>query len=126
MNKNTSEYIINDKGKKVSIEKISRGFASVRNKAELSWDGAPSSFHEIRSLSVRLYKEKMGHKFTPKLFGHKSAKMTEKYQDDRKLIFIISIFNEMAILALVFLLYIFYLILALLLILYISTIFGFL
>lgn len=55
----------------------------MRNKSELSWDGAPPSFHEIRSLSARLYTEKMGYEFTRKLLGHKSAKMTEKYQDYR-------------------------------------------
>ncbi|MFS1564419.1 MAG: tyrosine-type recombinase/integrase [Candidatus Arsenophonus phytopathogenicus] len=83
INKNNSEYIINDSDKKVSIEKISKGFAKVRNQTKLLWDGVPPTFHEIRSLSARLYTEKMGGEFVRKLLGHKSAEMTAKYQDDR-------------------------------------------
>ncbi|WP_334467968.1 site-specific integrase [Arsenophonus sp. PmNCSU2021_1] len=83
INENDSEYIINDAGKKVSIEKISKGFAKLRDKTNLTWEGTPPSFHEIRSLSARLYTEKNGSDFAQKLLGHKSAKMTAKYQDDR-------------------------------------------
>ncbi|HGJ5876985.1 MAG TPA: tyrosine-type recombinase/integrase [Arsenophonus sp.] len=34
------------------------------------------SFHEIRSLSARLYTDKMSSDFAQKLLGHKSANMT--------------------------------------------------
>ncbi|WP_281181075.1 tyrosine-type recombinase/integrase [Candidatus Arsenophonus triatominarum] len=83
MNKNNSEYIINDSGKKVSIEKISKGFTKLRDKTNLTWEGTPPSFHEIRSLSARLYTERNGSEFAQKLLGHKPAEMTAKYQDDR-------------------------------------------
>ena len=43
----------------------------------------PPSFHEIRSLSERLYNEQHGDKFAQSLLGHKSAKMTSKYDDLR-------------------------------------------
>ncbi|MFS1564230.1 MAG: tyrosine-type recombinase/integrase [Candidatus Arsenophonus phytopathogenicus] len=81
--KNNSEYVVNNAGKKVSVEKISRGFKKLRNKTDLTWEGTSPSFHEIRSLSARLYTEKHGSEFTRKLLGHKSAEMTAKYQDDR-------------------------------------------
>ncbi|HGJ5869470.1 site-specific integrase [Arsenophonus nasoniae] len=84
INEHDSEYIINDTGKKVSIEKISKGFAKLRDKTNLTWEGTPPSFHEIRSLSARLYTEKNGSEFARKLLGHKSAEMTAKYQDDRQ------------------------------------------
>ncbi|HGJ5882384.1 tyrosine-type recombinase/integrase [Arsenophonus sp.] len=58
-------------------------FAKTRDKTNLSWDGNPPSFHEIRSLSARLYTEKMSAELAQKLLGHKSAGMTEKYQDER-------------------------------------------
>ncbi|HGJ5899562.1 tyrosine-type recombinase/integrase, partial [Arsenophonus apicola] len=83
VNESNSEYIINDKSKKFSLEKISKNFAKLRDKTQLSWEGLPPSFHEIRSLSARLYTEKMGSQFAQKLLGHKSAEMTAKYQDDR-------------------------------------------
>lgn len=42
----------------------------------------PTSFHEQRSLSERLY-EKQGID-TQQLLGHKSAAMTELYHDERE------------------------------------------
>ncbi|MFS1539830.1 MAG: tyrosine-type recombinase/integrase, partial [Candidatus Phlomobacter fragariae] len=81
--KTNSEYIITDEGKKISTNKISKGFAKFRYKSKLTWEGNPPSFHEIRSLSARLYTEKMGGDFAQKLLGHKSAEMTAKYQDNR-------------------------------------------
>ncbi|HGJ5862907.1 MAG TPA: tyrosine-type recombinase/integrase, partial [Arsenophonus nasoniae] len=83
-NKNNSEYVINDDGKKISAERISKRFSKARDLTNLKWEGSPPSFHEIRSLSARLYTEKNGSEFTRKLLGHKSAEMTAKYQDDRQ------------------------------------------
>ncbi|WGM00673.1 site-specific integrase [Arsenophonus nasoniae] len=82
--KNNSEYVINDDGKKISAERISKRFSKARDLTNLKWEGSPPSFHEIRSLSARLYTEKNGSEFTRKLLGHKSAEMTAKYQDDRQ------------------------------------------
>ncbi|HGJ5878721.1 MAG TPA: tyrosine-type recombinase/integrase, partial [Arsenophonus nasoniae] len=81
--KNDSEFLISHKGKCVSFAKISKTFTRFRNKTNLTWEGTPPSFHEIRSLSARLYKESLGGDFTQKLLGHKSPEMTAKYQDER-------------------------------------------
>ncbi len=45
-------------------------------------DNKPT-FHEIRSLSARLYEEEKGAEFAKKLLGHKSMAMTDKYLDNR-------------------------------------------
>lgn len=42
------------------------------------------TFHEIRSLSARLWEEEKSAEFASKLLGHKSMKMTSKYLDDRE------------------------------------------
>ncbi|MDR5611417.1 MULTISPECIES: tyrosine-type recombinase/integrase [unclassified Arsenophonus] len=81
--KNNSEFVININGNKITVEKISKEFRRFRDISQLKWKGEPPSFHEIRSLSARLYTEKMGSDFARKLLGHKSAAMTAKYQDDR-------------------------------------------
>ena len=41
------------------------------------------TFHEIRSLSARLYGDEFGAEFAQALLGHKSAQMTELYRDAR-------------------------------------------
>ena len=43
----------------------------------------PPSFHEIRSLSERLYKAEFGAAFAQAMLGHKNASMTAKYDDMR-------------------------------------------
>lgn len=43
----------------------------------------PPSFHEIRSLSERLYKAEFGAAFAQAMLGHKHASMTAKYDDMR-------------------------------------------
>lgn len=58
-----SEYIITNGDKKLSTDKISKTFAKFRDKSELKWEVNPPSFHEIRSLSARLYTETMGTDF---------------------------------------------------------------
>ncbi|WP_342221640.1 tyrosine-type recombinase/integrase [Candidatus Fukatsuia endosymbiont of Tuberolachnus salignus] len=62
---------------------LSTGFADSREKSGLKWQGTPPSFHEIRSLSARLYSEARGKDFAQKLLGHKSSVMTDKYRDSR-------------------------------------------
>ena len=46
-------------------------------------DRTPFTFHEIRSLSERLYKEEFGAEFAQSILGHKNARTTERYDDLR-------------------------------------------
>ncbi|WP_074167989.1 tyrosine-type recombinase/integrase [Candidatus Arsenophonus triatominarum] len=78
-----ADFVIIKNKKQIKTVKISTEFTKLRDKTKLVWKGSPPSFHEIRSLSARLYTEKIGSEFTRKLLGHKSAEMTAKYQDDR-------------------------------------------
>jgi len=64
-------------------DKISRAFLKSRSATKLKWDGTPPSFHEIRSLSARLYKEENNAEFSQRLLGHKNSAMTDKYTDTR-------------------------------------------
>ncbi|EOV3347467.1 tyrosine-type recombinase/integrase, partial [Edwardsiella piscicida] len=44
----------------------------------------PPSFHEIRSLSSRMYQTQYGTEFCQRLLGHKNRHMTEKDLDLRE------------------------------------------
>ncbi|MCG7389681.1 tyrosine-type recombinase/integrase [Pantoea sp. ACRSB] len=44
----------------------------------------PPTFHEIRSLSGRLYEARHGEAFAQRLLGHKNLSMTKKYLDPRR------------------------------------------
>jgi integrase len=59
---------------------ISKGFKDARNLSGLTWDNPPS-FHEIRSLSGRLYNDQGID--AQSLLGHKDAKTTALYVDPR-------------------------------------------
>lgn len=59
-------------------------FADTRKISGLKFSDTPPTFHEIRSLSGRLYEEVYGKEFVQKLFGHKSEKMTKMYLDKRQ------------------------------------------
>jgi integrase len=69
-------------GDRITAAGISRGFAEMRDQAGVGGDNPPS-FHEIRSLSIRLQSEKNGDKFAQALAGHKNADMTALYRDVR-------------------------------------------
>ncbi|MBQ0956439.1 phage integrase Arm DNA-binding domain-containing protein [Serratia symbiotica] len=61
---------------------ISTSFKKIRELSGLSWDkGSPPTFHEIRSLSERIYREQKIN--TKDLLGHKSQRQTDRYNDDR-------------------------------------------
>lgn len=62
---------------------VRKHFQSLRKSVGIKWDGTPPSFHEIRSLSARLYSEERGVDFAKQLLGHKSVTMTEVYRDSR-------------------------------------------
>lgn len=61
------------------------GVAALRNRfsTSLPEDESKPTFHEIRSLSARLYEEEKSAEFAKKILGHKSMQMTDKYLDDR-------------------------------------------
>lgn len=59
--------------------------AALRNRfsASLPEGENKPTFHEIRSLSARLYEDEKSAEFAKKILGHKSMQMTDKYLDDR-------------------------------------------
>lgn len=67
----------------LSEKMLTKYFAKAREETGLKWENDPPTFHEIRSLSARLYTEKYGESFAQKLLGHKSAEMTARYTDPR-------------------------------------------
>ena len=72
-------------GSGVSLQSLTKGFAKARDLAgiEVKEGKAPASLHEIRSLSIRLYKEKYGEDFAQAIAGHKNAQTSALYQDTR-------------------------------------------
>lgn len=72
-------------GDQVWIDTVSRRFADARDLAGVKGEEGktPPSFHEIRSLAIRLYSKKYGKEFAQAIAGHKDASMTELYQDVR-------------------------------------------
>ena len=68
------------KGDPLAGKSISQGFQRARESTALQWDHPPT-FHEIRSLSGRLYKEQGID--AQALLGHKDSKTTSKYLDGR-------------------------------------------
>ncbi|WP_145566655.1 phage integrase Arm DNA-binding domain-containing protein [Yersinia aleksiciae] len=80
---NTEFVLSTNRGGFVAERTMTEGFMNARLLSGLKWDGSPPSFHEIRSLSARLYTDAKGGEFAQHLLGHKSAQMTAKYQDSR-------------------------------------------
>jgi integrase len=68
-------------------DSLTKGFVKARINAGIELSDNPPTFHEIRSLSGRLYEKVFGKEFAQKLLGHKSEKMTEKYLDVREKVF---------------------------------------
>lgn len=68
-------------GDPVWRDTLSKGFARARDITGLEWTGAPPSFHEMRSLSIRLYAEQGIN--VQALAGHKDAATTALYRDVR-------------------------------------------
>lgn len=70
-------------GKAMHVNLITRGFSWELAKLGLDWGGKKSpTFHEIRSLSGRLYKEQ-GNVNPQELYGHKDPRTTAVYTDGR-------------------------------------------
>lgn len=72
-------------GQKVRGESIGQAFTTAREAAGIAAkDGrTPITFHEIRSLAERLYREEFGAAFAQQILGHKNAEMTARYDDLR-------------------------------------------
>jgi integrase len=70
-------------GKPLHVDMITRVFSAELAKLGLDWgDKSPPTFHEIRSLSGRLYKEQ-GNVNPQELLGHKDPRTTAVYTDGR-------------------------------------------
>lgn len=69
-------------GSKVRAASLQQEFARLRELVGIVGENPPS-LHEVRSLSARLYTGKYGEEFANALMGHKSAKMTKLYLDER-------------------------------------------
>lgn len=70
-------------GRHIWKDTISRRFADAVQACGVDWgEKTAPSFHELRSLAVRLYRAQGGVN-TQDLLGHKSAEMTEQYADSR-------------------------------------------
>lgn len=71
-----------NRGDQVSANTLTTAFKKAREKCGIKWEqGTAPTFHEQRSLSERLYREQGLD--TQKLLGHKSRKMTDRYNDNR-------------------------------------------
>lgn len=83
INQSQAQYVVTKKGKQVLPKQITSGFARLRDKvfSRDYWPGTPTTFHEIRSLAERLYREQKIDTMT--LLGHKSQAMTDRCNDSR-------------------------------------------
>lgn len=79
-----AETIISSaRGEPLSSGTVSRYFMRARKESGLSFSGEPPTFHEIRSLSARLYEKQISERFAKHLLGHKSESMASQYRNDR-------------------------------------------
>lgn len=70
-------------GQQMWVDTISRRFTDLVVALGADWKGkTPPTFHEIRSLSARLY-EAQGNVSVQELLGHSDARMTSVYRDSR-------------------------------------------
>lgn len=72
-------------GAPLTSDSLTNVFAQYRDNAEIEAPEGktPITFHEIRSLSARLYAEAYDEDFAQALLGHKSGRMTALYRDSR-------------------------------------------
>ncbi|MCX8583465.1 MULTISPECIES: tyrosine-type recombinase/integrase [unclassified Gilliamella] len=78
-----NDFLVSRNNEKIKLDDITRQFSRLRDRVfnRDYWTGTPTTFHEIRSLSERLYREQRIDTMT--LLGHKSQQMTDKYNDSR-------------------------------------------
>lgn len=74
-----------DAGDPVTAASLTKYFRLAREKSQITWDEGKTAptFHELRSLSARLYTDQYSEDFAQAILGHKSAKMTAMYRDTR-------------------------------------------
>lgn len=71
-------------GDPVWKDTISKAFSRAREMAGIEFTGEnPPTFHEIRSLSIRLWREARGKDFAQALAGHKQSSTTDIYTNER-------------------------------------------
>lgn len=72
-------------GAQLSVNSLTQAFQVARDKAGIvaAAGRTPPTFHEIRSLAERLYRDQYGAEFAQAMLGHKNAKTTSKYDDLR-------------------------------------------
>ena len=71
----------NEVGDPLHPDTVSRSFKRAREDAQIKWQGSPATYHEIRSLAERLYREQGID--TKALCGHSEQRMTDRYNDLR-------------------------------------------
>ncbi|ECJ4225623.1 integrase [Salmonella enterica subsp. enterica] len=62
---------------------LTKKFVKARKISGVKFSDNPPTFHEIRSLAGRLYKDELGEEFAQKLLGHTSENTTKLYLDER-------------------------------------------
>ena len=62
---------------------LTKKFVAARKLSGVEFSDNPPTFHEIRSLSGRLYKDVYGENFAQRLLGHTSETTTKMYLDER-------------------------------------------
>ncbi|MCV9880298.1 tyrosine-type recombinase/integrase, partial [Brenneria izbisi] len=67
-----------------NADSIIKAFVKALKATDLVYEKSAPSFHELRSLSSRLYKAEYGKEFAQKSLWHKSMKMTNIYLESRK------------------------------------------
>lgn len=72
-------------GDPLSLNRLTKGFAKARDSVPRFWPEGiePPTFHEMRSLSIRLWTEQSGADFAQSIAGHKDAATTAVYRDVR-------------------------------------------
>lgn len=71
----------NGVGDPLHPDTVSRSFKRAREEAQIKWQGSPATYHEIRSLAERQYREQGID--TKALCGHSEQRMTDRYNDLR-------------------------------------------
>ena len=86
----TRRYGNSPPGANIWLDTLSRRFADMRDAAAKNagrplWDEDknPPTFHEIRSLAIRLYAKHLGNEAAQAIAGHKDSRMTAEYKDPR-------------------------------------------
>ena len=62
---------------------LTKTFVKARKLSGINFSDSPPTFHEIRSLAGRLYKDERGEEFAQKILGHTSENTTKLYLDER-------------------------------------------